>query len=141
MWKDFFFNLDESIVETNGSIFQFVGDEVVILWKTKEGVENNNCLRFFFLAEDNIKRYKEKFSDKYGVYPEFKAGLHFGNVIVTEVGGTKQEIAYHGDTVNTAALPCIDYYSRWWNWIGPLRTLSTTDIIWAPCLLKSLRIW
>ena len=44
-----------------------------------------------------------KYIEKYGLSPEFKAGIHFGNVIINEVGGTKQEIAYHGDTVNTTA--------------------------------------
>ena len=41
--------------------------------------------------------------EKYNVFPEFKAGLHFGDVVITEVGVTKQEIAYHGDSVNTTA--------------------------------------
>ena len=41
--------------------------------------------------------------DKYGIVPDFKAGLHYGDVVITEVGGSKQEIAYHGDTTNTAA--------------------------------------
>ncbi|MEO0334607.1 MAG: adenylate/guanylate cyclase domain-containing protein, partial [Bacteroidota bacterium] len=33
----------------------------------------------------------------------FKAGLHSGLVTVTEIGKLKKEIAYHGDTINTAA--------------------------------------
>jgi len=40
------------------------------------------------------------------LYPEFKAGIHLGEVIVTEVGGLKSEIAYHGDTMNTASRLC-----------------------------------
>ena len=35
--------------------------------------------------------------------PTFKAGLHGGNLIVTEVGTVKKEIAYHGDVINTTA--------------------------------------
>ncbi|HSR17322.1 MAG TPA: adenylate/guanylate cyclase domain-containing protein, partial [Ignavibacteriaceae bacterium] len=31
-----------------------------------------------------------------------------GEVIVTEVGGLKNEIAYHGDTVNTASRLCAE---------------------------------
>ena len=101
--KDFFYDIDRSILTTNGSVFQFVGDEVVVLWNIKEGVENNNCLHFFFLAKEIIQKNKPKYEAKYGLVPEFKAGIHSGKVIVTEVGGRKQEIAYHGDTVNTAA--------------------------------------
>ena len=35
--------------------------------------------------------------------PFFKAGINAGVVTVTEVGKYKKEIAYHGDTINTAA--------------------------------------
>lgn len=101
--QDFFSVIDDAINETKGSIFQFVGDEVVILWDSKQGVENNNSIRFFFLAQKKILDLKDYFMDKYNVVPEFKAGLHSGSVVITEVGVTKQEIAYHGDTVNTAA--------------------------------------
>lgn len=101
--QDFFSVIDDAINETKGSIFQFVGDEVVILWDSKQGVENNNSIRFFFLAQKKILDLKDYFMDKYNVVPNFKAGLHSGSVVITEVGVTKQEIAYHGDTVNTAA--------------------------------------
>jgi adenylate cyclase len=46
---------------------------------------------------------KAKYMAKYGVYPEFKAGLHGGKVIVTWVGELKKEITYIGDIVNTTA--------------------------------------
>ncbi len=35
--------------------------------------------------------------------PEFKAALHGGNIVVSEVGKYKSEIAYHGDVLNTTA--------------------------------------
>jgi adenylate cyclase len=101
--KDFFFDIDSAIEETKGAVFQFVGDEVVILWNEKEGIENNNCIRFIFLVQKKINSERQNYLDKYGIVPEFKAGVHYGSVIVTEVGGSKQEIAYHGDVMNTAA--------------------------------------
>jgi len=101
--KDFFIDIDDAINETKGSALQFVGDEVIIVWNVREGVESNNCIKLFFLAEEKIEASKNRYIEKYGVSPVFKAGLHCGKVIITVVGGTKQEIAYHGDTVNTAA--------------------------------------
>lgn len=101
--KDFFLDIDEAVIESKGAIIQFVGDEVVIVWKVKDGIERNNCVRFFPLAKSRILRKKQYYIDKYGVIPKFKAGLHHGNIVITEVGGTKQEIAYHGDTINTTA--------------------------------------
>lgn len=46
----------------------------------------------------------------YGRRPSFKSGLHAGGGIAVEIGGTKREIAYHGDTPNTAA--CIQGMSN-----------------------------
>jgi len=101
--RDFFYDIDDVVLTAHGAIFQFVGDEVVIIWDVKNGVNNNNCVKFFFMAEQKIYDLKERYIDKYGLYPEFKAGLHYGKVVITEVGGSKQDIAYHGDTVNTTA--------------------------------------
>jgi adenylate cyclase len=56
----------------------------------------------FFLAEEIIQNSENRFVEKYGLSPEFKAGIHYGKVIITEVGGTKRGIAYHGDTVNNS---------------------------------------
>jgi adenylate cyclase len=43
------------------------------------------------------------FEDNFGVQPEFKAGLHYGNVMAGEIGVVKRDIAYSGDVLNTTA--------------------------------------
>ena len=75
----------------------------MVVWDVLEGVKYNNCIRLFYLVEEKINLAKSSYIKKYGFFPEFKAGIHYGKVIITQVGGTKQEIAYHGDTVNTTA--------------------------------------
>ncbi len=35
--------------------------------------------------------------------PEFKAGVHAGEVITAQIGELKSEIVYNGDVLNTAA--------------------------------------
>jgi adenylate cyclase len=101
--KDFFLDLDDAITDTSGFVFQYVGDEVVVIWTPKDGISNSNCVKSFFLAKEIIKSKENKYLEKYGVVPNFKAGIHYGKIVITEIGGTKQEIAYHGDTINTAA--------------------------------------
>ncbi|MDX1699169.1 MAG: adenylate/guanylate cyclase domain-containing protein [Melioribacteraceae bacterium] len=101
--KDFFLDLDDAISDTKGFVFQYVGDEVVIIWNRIAGIQNNNCIRLFFLAKRIFELKKDAYLNKYGFLPGFKAGIHFGNIVITEIGGTKQELAYHGDTINTAA--------------------------------------
>jgi adenylate cyclase len=104
--KDFFYDLDEIISKTKGAVYQYVGDEVVVVWDVKGGTENSNCIKCYTEAQKSIYDKKDKYIKLYGVYPQFKAGIHLGEVIVTEVGGLKSEIAYHGDTMNTTSRLC-----------------------------------
>ena len=104
--KDFFNDLDDAIKVSKGVVYQYVGDEVVILWEVDNGFENNNCINCFYVARDILEKNKENYLSKYGVIPTFKAGIHYGQVIITEVGSMKSEIAYHGDSVNIAARLC-----------------------------------
>ena len=101
--QDFFRDIDIAITNNWGQIYKFVGDEVIITWNVEDGINNKKCIQFFFDAKKNIYKNKDKYMSKYGVFPEFKAGLHIGNVIITEIGVSKQEITYYGDTVNTTA--------------------------------------
>ncbi|MEJ2196276.1 MAG: adenylate/guanylate cyclase domain-containing protein, partial [Ignavibacteriaceae bacterium] len=104
--KDFFNDLDDAIKLSKGVVYQYVGDEVVILWDVADGCENNNCINCFTVAVEIIEKQKENYLSKYGVLPTFKAGIHYGQVIITEVGSMKSEIVYHGDSMNTAARLC-----------------------------------
>jgi adenylate cyclase len=106
--KDFFFDLDEVITETRGSVYQYIGDEVVVHWDIKEGTSNNNCIRCYYESKKIITDEQEKYNKLYGFVPQFKAGIHLGEVVVTEVGGSKSEIAYHGDMINTASRLCLE---------------------------------
>jgi len=48
---------------------------------------------------DKSTAYKEK----YGLSPQFKAGLHCGKVTTGEIGVLKKEIIFTGDVLNTTA--------------------------------------
>lgn len=95
--------MSEPILETNAEIYQYVGDEIILTWKMKKGFEEANCIRAFFLIEDQIKAHREQFLKTYGVFPEFKAGVHAGEVITAQIGELKSEIVYNGDVLNATA--------------------------------------
>ena len=101
--KDYYSDITEALRKTNAQIYQYVGDEVILTWSFKRGLEDNNVIHCFFEMRKIINDLKAKYIAKYGVYPEFKAGLHGGKVIVTWVGELKKEITYLGDVVNTTA--------------------------------------
>jgi adenylate cyclase len=93
-------------------IYQYVGDEVILTWSMADGLENLNCLKAYFEFQDLLDSRSEYYIKKYGVVPFFKAGLNVGDVTIAEVGQIKREIAFHGDTLNTASRiqgKCNDY--------------------------------
>ncbi len=98
-----FHEITEPVLLTRAEIYQYVGDEVVLTWKTKDGTRDNNCLRAFFLIKERIQDNGEEYLSAYGVVPQFKAGLHFGKVVTGQIGDLKREIVYNGDVLNTTA--------------------------------------
>ena len=101
--KNVFQHATPAIINAKGEIYQYVGDEIVISWKMKNGMENANCVRCFFDIQLDLRRRAAYYQETYGVTPEFKAGLHYGHVMAGEVGVVKRDIAFSGDVLNTAA--------------------------------------
>lgn len=110
--QDCFFYLNKIINKYDADIYQYVGDEAVISWSPKRGIRNLNCIQLFFDFERKLKRHSKYYHKKYGIQPEFKAGLHSGKIIIAEVGTIKKELAYHGDVINSTSRiqqKCNDY--------------------------------
>lgn len=101
--NDFFFDCTDPVLRSKGTIYQYVGDEIVITWPLSKGLRNADCVRCFFRITEKIASERKKYEEKYGLCPEFKAGLHCGMVVTGEIGDVKQEIVHHGDTVNTTS--------------------------------------
>jgi adenylate cyclase len=103
MLREYYAGLSDSIVRYAGEIYQYVGDEVVISWKRKQGLHNHNCIQCFFAMKAALAKQAAKYKEKFGVLPEFKAGLHVGKVTTGEIGVIKKDIIFTGDVLNTTA--------------------------------------
>jgi len=101
--QDFFRDLSRPVQSTNGEVSHYIGDEAVLSWIPKNGLDQANCLRCFYYMQWAIDQRREHYLREYGVVPEFKAGVHMGLVVASEVGEVKSEIVYHGDVLNTTA--------------------------------------
>ncbi|TPN86939.1 adenylate/guanylate cyclase domain-containing protein [Aquimarina algicola] len=101
--QDCFYDLNEVAPKYQAEIYQYIGDEAVMCWPYKQGISGNNCVNLFFAFKQKIHSKKSFYMKKYGIVPEFKAGIHGGVLMVAEVGVIKKELAYHGDVINTAA--------------------------------------
>jgi adenylate cyclase len=103
MLKEYYSDLSEPVIKYSGEIYQYVGDEIVVSWKLKNGLQNNNCIQCFFAMKASINKQKRKYTEKFGLLPEFKAGFHLGKVTTGEIGVIKKDIIFTGDTLNTTA--------------------------------------
>ena len=101
--RDSFMDISRVLVQYGGEIYQYVGDEMVINWLMLPNFEVSSSIEFFFAVQDRFHSRREHYLEQYGLVPKFKAGMHLGIVTAVEVGEIKREIAYHGDTINTAA--------------------------------------
>ncbi len=100
--REYFNDLSYAINIYKGEIYQYVGDEVSVVWpaRSKNG---DHCLDCFFRIQEIINEKKNQYVEKFGDVPSFKAGAHVGTALLTEVGKLKKELVYHGDVVNTTS--------------------------------------
>jgi adenylate cyclase len=96
-------DLTEPILDAEGEIYQYAGDEVVITWPHDRGARAANCVRCFFGIREAIGGMAARYERDFGVVPRFRAGLHGGTVTGGELGDLRQQIVFVGDILNTAA--------------------------------------
>lgn len=121
-------DMTEAIFNTRGEVYQYVGDEIVVSWRSDKGIQDNNCLRCFFLIRQEIAKHALKYKERFGLVPEFKAGLHIGKVTTGEVGVLKKEILFTGDAINTTAR------------IQSLCNEQKTDLLLSKDLVSALKL-
>jgi adenylate cyclase len=100
--KDFIHYVSIAILDNGGMIYQYVGDEVVVTWPYKR----RNILKSIQVVIESRKAMQQKsdyFRRVYGVTPEFRVGLHAGDVTIGEIGVIKKDIAISGEAMNIAA--------------------------------------
>lgn len=93
----------EAIIQYEGEIYQYVGDEIILSWKYRSDQTDRRCIDCFFAMQNDLNRQQNSFWEKYGLRPSFKAGLHYGKVTTGEIGDIKKEILFTGDVLNATA--------------------------------------
>lgn len=101
--RDFIYFISVALLENDGQIYQYVGDEVVVSWIVKKPNANRKCLQALVDCKRMLQRNKNYFKKQYGIMPEFRAGIHTGEITIGEIGVIKKDLAMSGDTMNTAA--------------------------------------
>ena len=100
--REFIYRISSAVIEFEGTIYQYVGDEVVCSWILAPH-NTRKCLDTIIHARKNIQKKSTYFRNKFDMVPEFRVGIHIGEVTVGEIGVIKKDIAMSGDTMNTTA--------------------------------------
>jgi adenylate cyclase len=101
--NEFFRDISDAALECDAEIHKYVGDEAILTWSGSRGLADGDCLACAFIARNFIAANAKRYRERYGVAPEFRAALHFGEIVAGEIGDVRREIAYVGDTLNVAA--------------------------------------
>ncbi len=100
--RDFIYHVSMALIEHDGRIYQYVGDEIVVSWLFTKN-NTRKCMKSIIEARKNLHKNGNHFRNSYGIIPEFRVGLHMGEVTVGEIGVIKKDLAMSGDTMNTTA--------------------------------------
>jgi adenylate cyclase len=104
--NDYFTLMEEIIFRHRGTLKQFVGDEIMVIFGAPEHQEDHRKRAVLAALEmkEALERWSEERKGRGDLYFSAKLGVHSGPVIVGNVGSVhRTEYAAVGDTVNTGA--------------------------------------
>jgi adenylate cyclase len=99
----FLFDISKPITDYGGEIYLYKGDGLIAIWDWQEAVRNDRILRALDAVFAAVRREHRSYMTQFGVVPEFRAGVHGGDVVVSEQGDTKRSIGIYGSTINIAS--------------------------------------
>ena len=101
--RDCFADISEPILAWKGEVYQHAGDSVLVTWRMHEGIRSAACVQCFFDMIELLELRHDDYRRQYDTIPRLRAGIHGGDVVTTWVGEARKDLAFHGDTMNTAA--------------------------------------
>lgn len=101
--RSYYDDLSDAIVNNYGEVYQYIGAEIVISWNSKKEQVVERSLQCYFDMKSDLAKRRDYYLKTYGLFPDFKAGIHIGEVTTGEIGALKKEIFFTGDVLNTTA--------------------------------------
>ncbi len=96
-------DLSASIENASGDVHRYVGDAVIVTWRSQE---TKVCDASLTCAQDMHRALEDAaagYIADFGSAPQLRIAIHCGPLAAGEIGDWKKEIALLGDTMNTTA--------------------------------------
>jgi adenylate cyclase len=100
--KDFIYHVSKAVLKCGADIYQYVGDEVVLSWPAKQSNYRKSILALLEVRKE-LQKNNHYYRNEYAMVPDFRAGIHTGEVMIGEIGIIKKDLAMSGDTMNVTA--------------------------------------
>ncbi len=100
--REFINDISKAALLNRADIYQYVGDEVIVTWP-KQKKNNDKCIKTLILCTKHLHTKGNYYRTEFGIMPEFRVGIHVGEITVGEIGLLKKDIAMSGEAMNTAA--------------------------------------
>jgi adenylate cyclase len=91
------------VADYRGEVLHYVGDEVIVTWPERSGAIDARPLCCFLAMREALANAAPTFQREFGAVPEIRGSLHFGPVVVGEIGDIKRAIVFNGDVMNIAS--------------------------------------
>jgi class 3 adenylate cyclase len=101
--RKFLSEVAQPIIDRGGEIYLYKGDGLIAMWDWTAATRDGAILHAVDAMFARIANEREVYRQSFGVAPDFRIGIHGGDVIVSEQGDTKRSIGIYGDAINIAA--------------------------------------
>ena len=98
-----FRKLTELVSIYHFEIYQYVGDEAIITWSGNRKKSDVDAVNLFSDYQALLDEDGSFYSSGFGIKPIFKAAIHEGDVVQSEIGTNAKYFVYHGDVLNTTS--------------------------------------
>lgn len=99
----FFYDISAPITDWGGEVYRFTGDGAVIVWHWNEGIRGENIVQAIDALDAAVQGSAEYYLSRFGQVPEYRLGVHGGDIVVSEEGDTRRSIGFYGETIHIAA--------------------------------------
>jgi len=101
--RKFLSDVTQPIIDHGGDVYLYKGDGLIATWAWNDAVRDDAILRAVDQMFAAVARERHGYEASFGVTPQFRIGIHGGDVVVSEQGDAKRSIGIYGDTINIAA--------------------------------------
>lgn len=103
LFGKFMFDMSEPITNNGGKIYRYMGDGFVATWNWETALKSDGVFQAVDDLYAMIEREREEYENRFGACPDFRIGIHGGEIITSEEGDVRRDIGFYGDTINIAA--------------------------------------